>query len=209
MPFPGSFPLSFSVARESDRTASNGPLEVGGSLSDAQIIALARESHAEAFELLYATFKGRLYTFLLRIVGDPESADDLTHDVFAKALKLLPTLTSEHKVLPWLYRVANNAAIDQLRRRHRFSWLRIGALHGTHEEPRAADDHSRIPEQAHVQQVLRMLPPENAAALLLHAIEGYSYKEIADIQGVSLTAVRSRIARARATFKERYQPTAT
>jgi RNA polymerase sigma-70 factor (ECF subfamily) len=200
--------LSFSALREGGRPITNGPVELGTALSDAQILALARESHAEAFELLYATFKGRVYTLLLRIVADPEMADDLTHDVFAKALKLLPTLTAEHKVLPWLYRVANNAAIDQLRRRRRFSWLRIGALHGTHEEPHAADDHSRIPEQAHVQQVLRTLPPENAAALLLHALEGYSYKEIADIQGVSMTAVRSRIARARAAFKDRYSPEA-
>ena len=195
----------FSALRDEGRPAS-GPTEMGGTLSDAQIIALARESHVEAFELLYATFKGRLYTFLLRMVGDPEMADDLTHDVFAKVLKLLPALTREHKVLPWLYRVANNAAIDQLRRRRRFAWLRIGSLSGTLEEPQAQNDHDRIPEQAHVQAVLRTLPPENASALLLHALEGYSYKEIAEIQGVSMTAVRSRIARARSAFKDRYQP---
>jgi RNA polymerase sigma-70 factor (ECF subfamily) len=198
--------VSYFAALRDDGRAPAGPVEAGGTLSDAQIIALARESHAEAFELLYATFKGRLYTFLLRMVGEPEMADDLTHDVFAKALKLLPALTHEHKVLPWLYRVANNAAIDQLRRRRRFAWLRIGSLHGTVEEPHAANDHDRVPEQAHVAAVLRTLPPENASALLLHALEGYSYKEIAEIQGVSMTAVRSRIARARSAFKDRYTP---
>jgi RNA polymerase sigma-70 factor (ECF subfamily) len=198
--------VSYFAALRDDGRASSGALEAGGTLSDAQIIALARESHAEAFELLYATFKGRLYTFLLRMVGEPEAADDLTHDVFAKALKLLPTLTHEHKVLPWLYRVANNAAIDQLRRRRRFAWLRIGSLSGTAQEPHDAGEHERIPEQAHVQAVLRTLPPENASALLLHALEGYSYKEIAEIQGVSMTAVRSRIARARSAFKDRYSP---
>jgi len=198
--------LSFSsIVRDADRPGG-AVVEVAGGLTDAQLIALAREEPAQAFELLYATYKGRLYSFLLRMVSQPEMADDLTHDVFAKALRLLPTLTNEHRVLPWLYRVANNAAIDQLRRRSRFSWLRIGSLHGTVGEPHAADDHDRIPEQAHVQSVLRMLPPENAAALLLHAIEGYSYKEIAEIQGVSLTAVRSRIARARSAFKDRYTP---
>ena len=203
---PSSAGVSLFSARREEGRAASGPAEIGGTLSDAQIIALARESHVEAFELLYATFKGRLYTFLLRMVGDPEMADDLTHDVFAKVLKLLPTLTHEHKVLPWLYRVANNAAIDQLRRRRRFAWLRIGSLDGTADEPHAGSDHERIPEQAHVQAVLRTLPPENASALLLHALEGYSYKEIADIQGVSMTAVRSRIARARSAFKDRYQP---
>jgi len=206
IPPPSAAGASFFSALREEGRAANGPMEVGGTLSDAQIIALARESHVEAFELLYATFKSRLYTFLLRMVGDPEMADDLTHDVFAKVLKLLPTLTHEHKVLPWLYRVANNAAIDQLRRRRRFAWLRMGSLSGTTDEPFAPSDHDRIPEQAHVQAVLRALPPENASALLLHALEGYSYQEIADIQGVSMTAVRSRIARARIAFKDRYIP---
>ena len=202
----GSLRLTFSAMRDEGRSGGQAPGEPAGTLSDAQLIALARESHAEAFELLYATYKGRLYGFLLRMVGEPELADDLTQDVFTKAYPLLPKLGHDHRVLPWLYRVANNAAIDQLRRRRRFTWLRIGKLAGTDGEPRAADDHGRVPEQQHVQAVLRTLPPENASALLLHALEGYSYKEIAEIQGVTMTAVRSRIARARSAFRERYEP---
>ena len=116
----------------------------------------------------------------------------------------IPGFGAEHRILSWLYRVANNAAIDGIRRRKRLSWLRLGALAQTREEPHAADEHGRVPEREHVQAVLRTLPPENAAALLLHALEGYSYQEIADIQGCSLTAVRSRIARARAAFRETY-----
>ncbi len=197
-------PAAFSALREGRVTGGSAPLDGSAALSDAQLIALARESHAEAFELLYAAYKGRIYTFLLRMVADTEQADDLTQDVFEKVYPLLPRLENDHRVLPWLYRVASNAAIDQIRRKRRFTWLRIGALHGTSEDPQAADEHGRIPEQAHVQAVLRTLPPENAAALLLHALEGYSYKEIAEIQGTSMTAVRSRIARARMAFRERY-----
>ncbi len=184
--------------------ARGGVVEAPGTLSDSQLVALARESHAEAFELLYATHKGRIYTFLLRMVGDPEFADDLTQEVFTKVFPLLPQLTNEHRVLPWLYRVANNAAVDQIRRRRRFSWLRIGALSGTREEPHVREHDGAVGEREHVQAILSALPPENASALLLHAVEGYSYKEIAQIQGTSLTAVRSRIARARAAFKQRY-----
>lgn len=196
--------LSFSALSDEGRTPAAVPQAGNGAISDAQLIALARESHVEAFELLYSLHKGRIYTFLLRMLGEPEMADDITHDVFVKVYKLLPTLTNEHRVLPWLYRVANNAAIDSLRRRRRFAWLRIGELPRTAEEPQAADEHGRVPEQDHVQTVLRSLPAENAGALLLHAIEGYSYQEIADIQGVSLTAVRSRIARARSAFRKGY-----
>jgi len=80
----------------------------------------------------------------------------------------------------------------------------MGAMQDTPHEPHAADESSSVGEREHVQAVLRTLPPENAVALLLHALEGYSYKEIAEIQGASLTAVRSRIARARIAFKEGY-----
>lgn len=198
----------FSALREGHATTGPTPIEASATLSDAQLVALARESHAEAFELLYATYKGRIYTFLLRMVSEPELADDITQDVFTKVYPLLPDLSHDHRVLPWLYRVASNAAIDQIRRRRRFLWLRIGKLSGTGEEPHANDDHARVGEQEHVTRVLRTIPPENASALLLHALEGYSYKEIAEIQGVSMTAIRSRIARARAAFREGYDPTA-
>jgi RNA polymerase sigma-70 factor, ECF subfamily len=199
---PGGLAVSFS-ARRDDTDRGAGPAEPG-QLSDAQLVALARESHGQAFELLYGTYKSRVYTFLLRMVGDPDLADDLTQDVFTKAFRALSTFTVDHKILPWLYRVAINGAIDTIRRRRRLSWLRLSKITGSSAEPTATDEHGRLPEREHVQAVLRTIPPENAGALLLHALEGYSYKEIAEIQGCSMTAVRSRIARARASFRERY-----
>lgn len=199
----GGYTAAFAALRN-EPARTPGAVPEGGVLADAQLIALARESHAQAFELLYAQYKARVYTFLLRMTADVDLADDLTQDVFTKAFKALPTFGPEHRILSWLYRVANNAAIDGIRRQKRLAWLRLGKLTHTSEEPHAADEHGRVPEREHVQAVLRTLPPENAAALLLHALEGYSYKEIADIQGCSMTAVRSRIARARAAFKQAY-----
>lgn len=198
----GGYASAFAGLRDDGARGAAAP-EIG-MLADAQLIALARESHAQAFELLYAQYKARVYTFLLRLTADVDLADDLTQDVFTKAFRALPGFGVEHRILSWLYRVANNAAIDGIRRRKRLAWLRLPQVLGTREEPAAADAHGRLPEREHVQAVLRTLPPENAAALLLHALEGYSYKEIAEIQGCTLTAVRSRIARARAAFKETY-----
>lgn len=198
----GGYASAFAALR--DDPARGGTVPEIGVLADAQLIALARESHAEAFELLYSHYKSRVYTFLLRMVGDVDLADDLTQDIFTKAFKALPTFGAEHRILSWLYRVANNAAIDGIRRKKRLAWLRLPSVLGTPDEPRASDPHGRVPEREHLQAVLRTLPPENAAALLLHALEGYSYKEIAEIQGCSMTAVRSRIARARAAFRESY-----
>ena len=194
----------FASLREPDARSGHGPQEAAGSPADAQLVALAREVPADALEAMYAAYKGRIYTYLLRFLGDPELADDVTQETFTKAYRALGTLSNGHRVLPWLYRIASNAAIDQIRRRRRFGWLRLGAVKDTPEEPHVRDEHGRVPEREHIQAVLRSLPAENAMALLLHAVEGYSYNEIAEIQSCTMTAVRSRIARARASFKRGY-----
>lgn len=171
---------------------------------DAQLVALAKEDRDAAFELLYNAYRGRIFTFLLRLSGSSEAADDLVQDTFIKAHGAMARLDRDQKLLPWLYRIANNTAIDGLRRRTRFTWLPWVAIRGTPEEPQALDDQATARARAEIAETLRRLPPDNAAALLLHALEGYSYQEIAAIQGCSLTAARSRIARARAAFKEQY-----
>lgn len=197
--------LSFAALGDGEVGSALAPELGRPGIADAQLVALARESREDALEVLYGAYKGRIYTFLLRLCGDPETSDDLTQDVFTKAYQALGTLTKEHRVLPWLYRIAHNTAIDHLRRRNRFSWLRVGKLTGTDEEPVSPDGHGAIPEQDHIRRVLATLPPDQAAALLLHALEGYSYKEIAQIQGATMPAVRSRIARARVAFKAAYE----
>lgn len=182
--------------------ASSLPAE--GMPSDAQIVALAREDPAQALDVIYKAYRARIYSFLLRFLGDPELAADVAQDAFTKTYRTLPTLTRDHKVLPWLYRIASNTAIDHVRRRKRVAWVRLGGVTHTSDEPRESGPAEAVGEREHVQGVLRRLPPENAMALLLHAVEGYSYKEIADIQGCSMTAVRSRIARAREAFRREY-----
>ncbi len=198
--------LSFAALRPEPVNANGVDLVIGAP-SDVQVLALAREDAHAALEVVYGAYKVRVYTFLLRFTSDPELSDDIVQETFTKALGALPGLARDQRVLPWLYRVAHNAAIDQLRRRQRFQWIHLPKLAGTRHEPESADRHSAIPEREHIEAILRGLPPENAAALLLHALEGYSYKEIAEIQGCSLTAVRSRISRAREAFRDQYATT--
>jgi RNA polymerase sigma-70 factor (ECF subfamily) len=198
--------VAFAALGDAGNTASRAA-DVARGFSDVQLVALARESRGDALEVMYGAYKTRIYTFLLRLLSDPESADDLTQDVFTKAYVALGSLTNEHRVLPWLYRIANNAAIDHVRRRRRFTWLRVGKLTGTGEEPLMPDEHGALPERDQVRAVLATLPAEQATAMLLHSLEGYSYKEIAEIQGCTLTAVRSRIARGRAAFRVTYATT--
>ena len=199
--------LRSSTRGERDESAAAAFASITGDADppvDRELLRLARTDRDAAFEILYSAYRGRIFTFLLRLARSSEVADDLAQDTFLKAHRALAGLDEEARLLPWLYRIANNTAIDHLRRRGRFTWLPWTTLHGTADEPRASDAHARVPEQNAIGEVLATLPTENAAALLLHAVEGYSYEEIARIQGCTLPAVRSRIARARSAFKERW-----
>src|SRR5438445_13771320 len=117
--------LAFATLGSPDRIA-RGVAEVGV-ISDAQLLALAAESQRDSPDALYTAYKSRIYTFLLRFLADPELADDVTQEAFTKAFSALPKLERGTKVLPWLYKVASNTAIDHLRRRKRFTWIRMGA----------------------------------------------------------------------------------
>src|SRR2546430_10875072 len=128
--------FAFAALGSHDRAAA-GVAEVGV-ISDAQLLALAAESQRDALDALYGAYKTRIYSFLLRFLADPELADDITQETFTKAFSALPKLERGTKVLPWLYKVASNTAIDHLRRRKRFTWIRMGSMPNTAHEPRAA-----------------------------------------------------------------------
>lgn len=204
MSFPTGAYLMSRLDSPGAAAAGYAPPEARAALSDAQLIALAREAHHDAFDLLYQAYKGRIYTFLLRFLRDADAADDVTQETFTKAYRALATFERDHKLLPWLYRVASNAAVDHVRRGRRFRWLPMAKVEGTGDEPAHESRDAEVADRQHVQETLGKLPPENAIALLLHAVEGYSYQEIAEIQGVTMTAVRSRIARARTAFRKEY-----
>ena len=196
-----SVPNGDEAGRAIGRYAASDRLPV-----DAQLVALAKVDRGQAFELLYNAYRGRIFTFLLRLSGTSAGADDLTQESFEKAYRALTRLEADQKLLPWLYRIANNTAIDNLRRRTRFTWLPWVALRGTSHESAPGDATEAASLRSDITDVLRLLPPDNAAALLLHALEGYSYAEIARIQGCTLAAARSRISRARQAFKDTYRP---
>ena len=164
-------------------------------------------SASGAIEAIWRIESARLIAGLTRMVRDVGLAEELAQDALVAALEQWPKAGVPDNPGAWLMATAKHRAIDQLRRRKRFQWLRLPQLAGTRHEPESADRHSAVPEREHIEAILRTIAPENAAALLLHALEGYSYKEIAEIQGCSLTAVRSRIARAREAFRVEYATT--
>ncbi|HYF96234.1 MAG TPA: RNA polymerase sigma factor [Symbiobacteriaceae bacterium] len=159
-------------------------------------------SGAEREALLWTTYRTRIYRYLYRLTGNAASAEDLTQETFLQALRDLRRLPAPPDNLSaWLYRIATHRAIDDFRRRQRFAWL---PLLGERVAGAAADPAEAVAEHDLIFRVLRRLPRETAAMLLLRDAEGFTMTEIATMTGGNYEAVRKRLARAREMVRSEY-----
>lgn len=171
------------------------------------------------FEALVATYERRIYNLLLRMVGDPEDAADLTQETFYRAYRAYHHFRGDAQPYTWLYRIAMNLANDYLEKRARIRKreVELHALEFTDDgEPTGWDppDPSESPQDHMLQQelvqkvqtLIRQMPPDYREIILLREYEEMSYEEIAEVLGITLEAVRSRLARARAWLRLRLAP---
>jgi len=174
-------------------------------------IARAKAGDADAFALLYQKYERSVYQFIYRMVGNAEDASDLTQECFIRAYKALPQTNEELNIGAWLRRIAANVCLDTLRRRSRLRWLRLDQLNPW-QSPAQRSAGTGDPERAllHtetqdlVERILQQLQPRYRAVLILREYEGYSIEEIGAMLGVSRSAVKSLLFRAREEFRRLY-----
>jgi RNA polymerase sigma-70 factor (ECF subfamily) len=173
---------------------------------DDELAVLAREARTgseAAFSALFERFQTPLVNYIYRLVGDWESANDLAQDTFLKAYQALPRTDESLQVSPWLYRIATNTALDALRRRKRISWIPF--LPEIEPHAPVADPSSRQAEKDAIQQALAQVPADQRTCLVLNLYQGLSYKEIAEVLGITVNLVAVRIYRGREKFVEAYR----
>jgi RNA polymerase sigma-70 factor, ECF subfamily len=188
--------------------------------SDAELLRRHVDGDAEAFGRLFARHKDRLWAVALRTVSDPEEAADALQEAMISAFRRAGDFRGESAVTTWLHRIVVNAAVDRLRRKSSriVAWsgdaetLEALAAHGTHglgspslsaatgsaAAASAADPADAVETRIDVDAALRLLPPQQRAALVLVDMLGYPVAEVAEILGVSAGTVKSRCARGRA-----------
>lgn len=183
----------------------------GGALSidEKSWIARAREGDAVAFEAIYNRYERRLYAFVYRLMGNSEDAYDLTQDTFAKAYSALPKTAPDLNLSAWLHRIASNACMDVLRRRKLIRWLPWETFDTNPAlEPTASDDpvgeYTQVETSGEVQAILDRLSPKNKMSLVLKEYQGMSCDEIGAVMGMSRSAVKSLLFRAREEFRQAY-----
>jgi RNA polymerase sigma-70 factor (ECF subfamily) len=141
----------------------------------------------------------RVFSVLYRVVGNRADAQDLSQDVFLKAYERRGQLRDPGRVLPWLLRIASNAAIDF--QRSRTAQGPADSLDDSFElrSPELSPEHLAVREERErrLHQALRRLGPKERAAIVLRDLEGLSGAEVAQALGCSQITVRTHIASAR------------
>jgi RNA polymerase sigma-70 factor, ECF subfamily len=181
------------------------PLEaLSGAVTERQdtvawLLEASRRGDSDAFASLIRQFQGPTFHFILRMVRRPAVAEDLSQDVFIRLWRHLAEIQSAALLPGWVRRVAANTVIDHWRKEEARE-RRMNVLRQHPVARLAVRPSSRMESQEAldlVRAALEELPAKLRTVLLLRTQEGLSYEEVADVMGMSVHAVRSRLFRAR------------
>jgi RNA polymerase sigma-70 factor (ECF subfamily) len=168
------------------------------------LLDAARAGSPDAFAALVRRFEKPVYHLILRMVRRRSAAEDLAQDVFIRLWRNLGEFETAETLPGWLRRVAVNAVIDHWRKQD----ARERKLQALREHPlarRTVRPSSRMETREAfdaVELALEKLPPKLRSVIVLRSMEGLTYDELADVLGISTSAVRSRLFRARQELEE-------
>ena len=168
--------------------------------SDEQLVALFRAGHEEAFRAIHDRYHKRLFAYARQMLPGRQDAEDALQDVFVRAYSGLRASERDLALRAWLFRVAHNRCIDELRRPvpppPEVLHLVRPTVHDPFAEVDLRDSLRRLVED------IRRLPDQQRSALLLRELGGMSYTELATSLGVSVGAVKSLLVRARVALAQ-------
>ena len=178
--------------------------ELGGAPSPAAETAPPAPYAAPSWDDVVRDHGARVYRLAYRLTGNQHDAEDLTQEVFVRVFRSLSQYTPG-TFEGWLHRITTNLFLDQMRRKARIRFDGLPDDAADRIPSREAGPAQLIDDRSYdadVQAALDALPPDFRVAVVLCDIEGLTYEEIADLLGIKLGTVRSRIHRGRAQLRE-------
>ena len=186
--------------------SSTGPSD----LTDVEILADVATGDIDAYGKIVNRYRGRLYNFIFRFVGERETAEDIVQETFLRAFRKRKEYRAIANFSTWLFTIAGNLAKSELRRRKRW---RLFSLHKDDENDTVMDlpDESFRPDtvtessiaDVQIQQAILSLSENYRQVVLLRDVEGLSYQEISEISKCPVGTVKSRVNRARLKLQQK------
>jgi RNA polymerase sigma-70 factor (ECF subfamily) len=179
---------------------------------DRRLIADCLSGRRDAFGELVFRYQARLYNAAMRLVDNPEDAADVVQDAFLNAYQSLHTFKGDAEFFTWLYRIAFNTAITLKRKKRPAVSLEATGPDGRidpddpseYVKPGAALE--RNEDERELQEAMNRLSHEHKEVLVLKDIDGLKYEDIAEILGVPIGTIRSRLHRARLELRALLMP---
>src|SRR5690242_9060748 len=174
-----------------------------GSLTEAEAIGQAQQGVPDAFEYLYKAHCRRVYGLCLRMIKNPDEAEDLTQQVFLQLFRKISTFRGESGFSTWLHRVTVNIVLMHLRRKKPAELLAEDlerrASNGESLSEQGSSDTSMFGaiERLNLMRAIRKLPCGYKQIFLLHDVIGYEHSEIAGLLGCSTGSSKSQLHKAR------------
>lgn len=173
-------------------------------LIDGRVIEACRQGDRAAFQLLFETYKDKVFSIAVYSSGDRSLAEDVTQQIFLKLFTAIRQFRGDSEFTTWLYRLVVNACLDERRRRRR--WLPLGetvAMRNPGDKKPQEKQYARIEVAEAVREAIGELKPKFRLPILLKYIEGLSYEEIATVMGCSKGTVASRLNRGHSQLAKR------
>ena len=185
-------------------------------LSDERLVTAHLQGRYGAFQELFNRYRDRLVHFITRKTGDSDRAQDLVQEAFIRVTRHLHRFDTSKKFSTWVYTIASNLSKNELRNRSRSPLVLFQKLTNSWDDdhrPLQFEDLSMRPDDLYrkrflqrlVEDTVEELPEHHRLVFRLRELEGKSYEEIAEITGVNLGTVKSRLHRARNSFAQRIE----
>lgn len=183
-------------------------------LSDHALIEATKNGDETAFAEIVGRYRSPITNYLYRFLNDYEEAVDLSQETFVRVYFAIDRYHTEYAFSTYIYRIATNLAISEIRKRKRRTILSLTGLFQTDAEDvtefqppdtRSLPDEDLLEDEKAgvIAKAIETLPPKYRVPIILRDIEGKTYEEIAEIMELGLGTTKSRISRARGLLKEK------
>jgi len=183
---------------------------------DEELILRLQRGDEWAFQLLVRRFRKKIFSVAYGITLDREESQDIVQEVFLQAYRSIAGFRGDSSLATWLHRITVNRCLNWKRRwARRFKWMHV-STDSTDDDVPTVEIESPLPNpedrvadaqtRRQIENALKMLPEQIRTVFVLRELEGLSYEEIADVTGIKLGTVRSRLFHARQRLKEILQP---
>ncbi len=169
---------------------------------DLTVIERVLQGEEEAYSQIVDKYKHKIYAFLLRMINEPQDAQELAQEVFIKAFFHLNQYSPSCNFSAWLYRIAYNHCLDELRRRKKRRWISL--LQAPLTVQQTPETIYLAKEQVNeLSKVISTLPEDYRTVIFLRYTEQLTFQEISEVLEISVNTVRVRLHRAQKKLRER------